>query len=655
LIRLEGVGKSYRTGDNQVHALRDIDLEIAAGEFVAIQGPSGSGKSTLLNVIGCLDRPTSGQYLLDGLDITGMSSNRLADIRNRVFGFVFQAFYLLPGNTALENASLPLLYAANGEDRAERGAAALKDVGLRDRSDHRPSELSGGEQQRVALARAMVNEPVVLLADEPTGNVDSVAGAEIMDYISRLHQAGRTVVIVTHDHNVAWYASRVVRLQDGYVVADELVENGPAHRPETVVPPAPPRRSRLSHPGHAFELALRGLSASPIRTLSNVVGILIGVAALVLLLAVSAGVTRAVNRQLVGLGSDILVVFPSSARAGAGQPGFGSGSSLTSQDAAAIDDRHNAPHISQATPSTGIVGPVTYTTRSWTTNLVGASANYADVRGYDIAGGRFFSSLDVKSGASVAVVGQTIVDQLFNGSDPVGRMIRINQHPFSVIGALKSKGSSGSVNQDDVVVVPITAAWSYVLQPTDSRVQQIYVQATSAAADDDAKGEITRLLLGRHKIQNPDQADFVVQSPTDTLQGVRRVADILRTLLIAIAAVALVVGGLGIANQMSASVRERTREIGIRMAVGARQSEIRTQFLLESALVAVAGGFFGIAIGVGLAAYLNRLVPEVPPPLVSVRSIIAALLLALCIGTLAGLLPARRAARLEPAEAIRYE
>ncbi len=655
MIRLEGVGKSYRTGDNQVHALRDIDLEIAAGEFVAIQGPSGSGKSTLLNVIGCLDRPTSGQYLLDGLDISMMSSNRLADVRNRVFGFVFQAFYLLPGNTALENASLPLLYAANGEDRAERGAAALKDVGLRDRSDHRPSELSGGEQQRVALARAMVNEPAVLLADEPTGNVDSVAGAEIMHYISSLHHAGHTVVIVTHDHNVAWYASRVVRLQDGYVVADELVEKGPAHRQETVVPPAPPRRSRLSHPGRAFELALRGISASPIRTLSNVVGILIGVAALVLLVAVSSGVTRAVNRQLVGLGSDILVVFPSSARAGAGPPGFGTGSSLTSQDAAAIDDRQNLPHISQATPSTGIVGPVTYTTRSWTTNLVGTSANYADVRGYDIAGGRFFSTLDVKSGASVAVVGQTIVDQLFNGSDPVGRVIRINHHPFTVIGALNSKGSSGSVNQDDVVVVPITAAWSYVLQPTDSRVQQIYVQATSAAADDDAKGEITRLLLGRHKIQNPDQADFVVQSPTDTLQGVRRVADILRTLLIAIAAVALVVGGLGIANQMSASVRERTREIGIRMAVGARQSEIRTQFVMESALVALAGGFFGIAVGVGLAAYLNRMVPEVPPPLVSVRSIIAALLLALCIGTLAGLLPARRAARLEPAAAIRYE
>ena len=237
MIELQNITKTYQMGEVEVHALRGVSLQIQPGEWVAIMGPSGSGKSTLMNIIGCLDVPTSGSYRLDGVEVAGLNDRQLAAIRNRKIGFIFQSFNLLPRVTALRNAELPLLYSKKGTNPRERALAALEAVGLGDRLHHRPSEMSGGQQQRVAIARALVNDPAIILADEPTGNLDSKSGAEIMDILRQLHrEQGITIVMVTHDPNIAAQTQRIIHLKDGLVVGDEQIQDLTGLKAEEAMP-----------------------------------------------------------------------------------------------------------------------------------------------------------------------------------------------------------------------------------------------------------------------------------------------------------------------------------------------------------------------------------------------------------------------------------
>jgi len=386
-------------------------------------------------------------------------------------------------------------------------------------------------------------------------------------------------------------------------------------------------------------------------------GILIGVSAVILLVGVGNGASVAVQQQIQSLGSNLLTVFPSNARgAGGVQQGFGTGSTLTLDDVKAIANRQSSPDVVTAIPSAGGRAQLTFGNQNWNSSLTGTTEDFPSVRNYPLASGQFFTAGDVDASSKVAVIGQTVVTNLFSGEDPIGQVIKINRQSFRVIGVLAQKGSSGgSNNQDDVVVVPITAAWNYLLGGRGRNVQQIYVEATSAEATSAATTEVTEVLLDRHHISDPTQADFQILSQQDVLNSASQTTGVLTLMLGAIAGISLVVGGIGIMNIMLVTVTERTREIGIRKAIGARRRDILMQFLIESMFLAGLGGALGILVGFGLSRILPLAVSSLPTPIISMPSVFMAFGISVGIGLFFGLYPANRAARLRPIEALRYE
>ncbi|OLD90739.1 MAG: hypothetical protein AUG96_01675 [Chloroflexi bacterium 13_1_20CM_4_66_15] len=406
-----------------------------------------------------------------------------------------------------------------------------------------------------------------------------------------------------------------------------------------------------------LRLAVNGLLSNRLRSGLTMLGILIGVSAVILLVGVGNGASVAVQQQIQSLGSNLLTVFPSNARgAGGVQQGFGTGSTLTLDDVKAIANRQSSPDVVTAIPSAGGRAQLTFGNQNWNSSLTGTTEDFPSVRNYPLASGQFFTTGDVDASSKVAVIGQTVVTNLFSGEDPIGQVIKINRQSFRVIGVLAQKGSSGgSNNQDDVVVVPITAAWNYLLGGRGRNVQQIYVEATSAEATSAATTEVTEVLLDRHHISDPTQADFQILSQQDVLNSASQTTGVLTLMLGAIAGISLVVGGIGIMNIMLVTVTERTREIGIRKAIGARRRDILMQFLIESMFLAGLGGALGILVGFGLSRILPLAVSSLPTPIISMPSVFMAFGISVGIGLFFGLYPANRAARLRPIEALRYE
>ena len=404
-----------------------------------------------------------------------------------------------------------------------------------------------------------------------------------------------------------------------------------------------------------LRLALNGLTANRLRSGLTMLGILIGVSAVILLVGVGNGATVAVQQQIQSLGSNLLSVFPSNARAGGVQQGFGTASTLTMDDVKAIENSQTAPDVVAAIPNAGGRAQVTFGNQNWNTGLTGTTQDFPSVRNYQVASGQFFTGADVDAASKVAVLGQTVVDNLFSGTDPIGQVIKINRQSFRVVGVLAPKGASGLANQDDLVVTPITAAWDFLLGGRGRNVQQIYVQAGSAGSTDAATAEVTQVLLDRHHISDPAQADFQILSQQDVLNSASQSTGVLTLMLGAIAGISLVVGGIGIMNIMLVTVTERTREIGIRKAIGARRKDILLQFLIESMFLSGLGGALGILVGVLLARVLPNIVSSLPAPIISSPSVVAAFGISVAIGLFFGIYPANRAARLRPIEALRYE
>ncbi|HZF36354.1 MAG TPA: MacB family efflux pump subunit [Candidatus Angelobacter sp.] len=641
MLALDGVSKVYRNGAAEIRALDSVSLEIRTGEFVAIMGQSGSGKSTLMNIIGCLDRPSHGSYQVGGRDVANLSADELAALRRDTFGFVFQRYNLLATATAAENVEIPAIYAGlSWRDRATRAQALLQRLGLGDRARHRPSELSGGQQQRVSVARALMNNAKVILADEPTGALDSQSGEEMLALLRELHAGGRTIVLITHDAAVAAHADRHIQIRDGRIVEDSGQLIRPAQEPGMVDVTPRRRERRLPDFSEAVKMALRSLRANLFRTILTLLGVVIGVASVVAMLAIGDGSKQQVLDRIAAMGTNVLIIRP-------GAPGVrvaGDVATLVEADAAAIAA---LPNVAAAAPERTSRMTLRIGSIDDQTTVEGTWPGFTIAHDWNVVGGGFLSDEDVKGYAPVIVLGQTVAKNLFpDGSDPIGRYVLVHNVPFQVIGLLEAKGANTFGNDmDDIAIAPLSTGYARLFG--QRYVSTITVKVTDADQIDATEDAITSLLQERHRT-----TDFQVRNTASILQTAEDAQGTLTLLLGSVAAISLLVGGIGVMNIMLVSVTERTREIGIRMATGARMTDILLQFNIEALVVCAIGGVAGVVLGIGTAVVVEAFGM---PTVISAGPAALAFSIAFLTGLLFGYLPARKAARLDPVVALASE
>ncbi|MEZ8267382.1 MacB family efflux pump subunit [Vibrio cyclitrophicus] len=651
LLEISGLSRCFPAGDDQLTVLNNVNLTIRRGEMIAIMGASGSGKSTLMNILGCLDTPSEGTYLVNGRDTSVMNPDQLAELRRDYFGFIFQRYHLLDDLTAIGNVEIPALYSAeNKASRQARAEQLLKRLGLAERMDHKPSQLSGGQQQRVSVARALINGGTVILADEPTGALDSHSGKEMMDLLRELHQQGHTIVLVTHDPKIAASAERVIEISDGEIVSDitsganndsastEYSATRIEEKQSVNKPISKPFSAQWFSVVEAFKMSLSAMGSHRLRTFLTMLGIIIGIASVVSVVAIGNGSQAQVLSRMASMGTNTIEIKPGS---GLGDRRAGRVRTLTANDANALT---NLSFVDSVTPTVRVNVAVRYGNEAVTAEVQGVGSDYFRVRGFEVAQGQLFDDGSIDALEQVAVIDNNTLNDLFPDGEALGKVIFLGRLPVRIIAVTEARemafGNSDALN----VWLPYSTVNSRIY--SQNYVNDITVRVSDEVSSTAAEQAIINLIKMRHGVE-----DFFTVNTDTVRENIEQTSSTMTLLISAIAFISLVVGGIGVMNIMLVSVTERTREIGIRMAVGARQADILRQFLIEAVLVCLCGG----ALGIGLAYAVGLIVSSTSSGLsmiYSTNSIIAAFICSTLIGVLFGFLPARNAAKLNPVDAL---
>ena len=642
IIEIENINKYFGEGENRVHVLKNISFEIKKGEFIAIIGQSGSGKSTLMNILGCLDRVTDGSYKIDGREISRFSKDELSELRQQKFGFIFQRYNLISNLTALENVALPAIYAGLSEkERNSRAEELLVKLGLGDKIKNKPNQLSGGQQQRVSITRALMNGGEIILADEPTGALDSKSGERVMKILTDLHKEGHTIILVTHDKNIANYANRIIEIKDGEIYNDSVKKFETEVIKDSVKKINQVKKNLFYSKAQFLEslkMATNAIITHKMRSLLTMLGIIIGIASIICVVALGNGSQQKILSDINSLGTNTLDIFNGRGR---GDRNANKKRNLTIKDA---DFLRKQFYTESVTPNVNGSGTLTYGNKSYTASLRGVGEEYFNVKGLELDTGKLFNRDDVINGSQVVVIDENSRSQLFKDKNPIGEILIFNKRPLKIIGSVITKNNMSMNSSDLVLYTPYTTAMNRIIG--DNHINSITMKIKDNVDMQIAEKDVTNILTIRHKakdffIMNVDTLKKTVESTTNTM----------KLLISCIACISLVVGGIGVMNIMLVSVTERTREIGIRMAIGAKQRNILQQFLIEAILICLIGGVLGVGISVTFGIIFNMVIKNFTM-IFSIFSIVAAVLCSTMIGVIFGYMPAKNASELDPINAL---